>query len=249
MGSGQATFVLDLLGRRYECSASLPLDPAPASRLLPVINAVADLVVDVHSSGANLSCRAGCGACCRQPVPITLAEARRIAALVESLPVDRREIVESRFAAAVKKLRETGMFDILTGAVNPGPDITRTLSYRYFDLAIACPFLEQESCSIYEDRPLRCREYLVTSHPDLCSDPEHQPVATVPIPNRPSDALASIGRGDQSLTPSFIPLTLALEWSALHPDPETRLPAADILRSFLTALASGPPPATAGSHD
>jgi hypothetical protein len=150
------------------------------------------LVVDVHSAGAKLSCRAGCGACCRQPVPITLPAARRIAALVESLPVDRRKIVESRFAAAVERLRETGMFDILTGAVNPGPDITRTLSYRYFDLAIACPFLDRSHVPSTRTALALSR---IPGHlaADLCSDPEHQPVVTVPIPNRPSDALASVG--------------------------------------------------------
>ncbi len=248
METGLVTFTLELLGNEYQCSASLPLDPVPASSLLPVINAVANLVIKAHSSGAGVSCRAGCGACCRQPVPITLAEARRLAALVALFPADRRTLVESRFAAAVRKLRQTGLFEILTGTAKAAPEFTRTLSYRYFDLAIACPFLEAESCSIYEDRPLRCREHLVTSPAALCAAPERQPVVTVPMPNRPSDALASIGRGDQKLNPAFLTLTLALEWSALHPEPETPLPAPGILRNFLAALSSGAPSSPGGSH-
>lgn len=238
MDLGLATFTLDLCGKKHECSVNLPAGPVPVSTLLPVVNAVADLVVHAHSSAKPVSCRAGCGACCRQHVPVTHAEARRISALVASLPPDRKPVVHARFAAAVDKLRETGFFDILTGAADPGPDFIRSLAFRYFDLGIACPFLENESCSIYEDRPLRCREYLVTSPPSLCAAPERQPIKTIPFPNWPSKALASIGRGDESLHPAFLTLTLALEWANLHPEPETPLPAADILRNFLVALSS-----------
>lgn len=238
MDSGLATFTLDLRGNKYECSAGVPVDPVPLSSLLPVINAVADLVVQVHSSGAPVSCRSGCGACCRQHVPVTHSEARRISSLVASLPESRRRIIESRFAAAVSKLHETGLFDILTGAADPGPEYVKSLAFRYFDLGIACPFLENESCSIYEDRPLRCREYLVTSPAALCAAPEGQPVRTIPFSNWPSKALASIGRGDEPLNPPFLTLTLALEWAALHPDAETPLHAPEILRNFLVALSS-----------
>jgi Fe-S-cluster containining protein len=39
---------------------------------------------------------------------------------------------------------------------------------------MACPFLENDSCSIYLDRPIRCREFLVTSDARYCAqlDPE-----------------------------------------------------------------------------
>ncbi len=43
---------------------------------------------------------------------------------------------------------------------------------RYFHLGIACPFLEDESCSIHADRPISCREYLVTSPAVNCADPK-----------------------------------------------------------------------------
>jgi len=238
MDAGRATFTLDLAGNRYECSVRMPAGSVPVSSLLPVINAVADVVVQAHSSGAPVTCRSGCSACCRQHVPVTHSEARHIAALVGSLPPDRRRIVESRFSEAVETLRQTGFFDILTGVADPGPDFVRSLAFRYFDLGIACPFLENESCSIYEERPLRCREYLVTSPASLCAAPENQPIRTVPFPNWPSKALASIGRGDETLNPPFLTLTLALSWTRLHPDPEPPLPAPDILRNFLVALSS-----------
>ncbi len=243
MESGTATFSLQILGKQYDCSAGLPDGPVQASQLLPVLTAVADLVVEAHASeaaskGKIVSCRGGCGACCRQPVPVTHSESWRLAALVASLPAARRAMIEERFKSAVDRLRETGLLDVIEGEAGPDADVSRNLSYRYFDLAIPCPFLEAEWCSIHEDRPMRCREYLATSPAALCSDPEHQPVMTVPVPNRPSDALATIGRGDETRKPAFLPLTLALEWVALQKEAEPALPAPEIFRNILLAFAS-----------
>ncbi len=243
MGSGAATFSLQILGKQYDCSAGLPDGPVQASRLLPVFTAVADLVVEAHSSepaskGKTVSCREGCAACCRHLGPVTKPEAWRLAALVASMLPERRDRIEARFRSAVDRLRETGLLDVIEGKAGPDADVSRNLSYRYFDLAIPCPFLEDEWCSIYQDRPMRCREHLATSPATLCSNPEHQPVETVAIPNRPSNALAAIGRGDETLQPSFLPLVLVLEWAALQQATEPALPAHEILRNFLVAFSS-----------
>ncbi|MEO8777051.1 MAG: YkgJ family cysteine cluster protein [Rhodanobacter sp.] len=34
----------------------------------------------------------------------------------------------------------------------------RQLGIDYLRQGVACPFLEQESCSIYDERPLACRK-------------------------------------------------------------------------------------------
>ena len=46
----------------------------------------------------------------------------------------------------------------------------RELNLEYWALKIACPFLENESCSIYKDRPIACREYLVVTDPKHCAE-------------------------------------------------------------------------------
>ena len=42
------------------------------------------------------------------------------------------------------------------------------MSGRYFAAGIPCPFLEEERCGVYDERPVVCREYAVTSPPELC---------------------------------------------------------------------------------
>ena len=60
-------------------------------RLLPICqqmtHAVVKMSVDtIESDGEAISCKAGCGACCRQAVPISEVEAYQIAELVDAMP-------------------------------------------------------------------------------------------------------------------------------------------------------------------
>lgn len=241
MELGVAKFSLTILGDQYECSASLPDGSVPVSQLLPVIFAITDLVVGVQKDaslqdGDSISCRAGCGACCRQAVPVTRAETWFIAGLVASLDEDRRREIESRFNAALARLEESGLLAIFEGEDISDPDTVRNLSLHYFNLGIPCPFLEDESCSIHEARPLRCREYLVTSPAANCTNPFGLPLKPIPMPVRPSETLAYIGRGDESAPPAFMPLVLALKWVARQREREPTMPAPEILKNFLAAL-------------
>ena len=119
-------------------------------------------VKTAEKSGKSISCKAGCGACCRQLVPITPTEAYNLRDLIESLPEPRRSDIRARFAEARRKLDEAGLLEKLLHPETVGDEL-RAVGMEYFRLGIACPFLEAESCSIYPDRPIACREYLVTS--------------------------------------------------------------------------------------
>src|ERR1044072_10056443 len=53
---------------------------------------------------------------------------------------------------------------------------------RYATLSLACPFLLDDACSIYAERPFVCRQYLVTSAPELCKAPLDNPVRPIKAP-------------------------------------------------------------------
>ena len=152
----------------------MPAGPTRLRQLLPLVQSFADAVVEGAAKGAEeqglkISCKKGCGACCRQAVPISEVEARRIRDVVNELPEPRRSQVRARFAEARRRLAEAGLLDDL---LHPGDWALRgnaSFSLKYFYLGIPCPFLEEESCSIYADRPLTCREYLVTTPAENCA--------------------------------------------------------------------------------
>src|SRR4051794_35228986 len=92
-GSGPTTTTdvrLTVAGRQIHLNLTLPTGPAPLRDLLPVFHGLTNLVVDgaeqdVAWTGERVSCRAGCGACCRQMVPISESEAHALRRLVDDL--------------------------------------------------------------------------------------------------------------------------------------------------------------------
>lgn len=210
--------VLKLGGEPVSIASRVPDGSRTSAELVPVLFPVADAVVGAavraaEAEGRSVSCRAGCGACCRQPVPIAEVEAAHLARVVAALPDSRRAAVEQRFRDALTALDEAGLTDRLRALRElRDPDARQTLAVEYFQLGVACPFLEDESCSIHRDRPLACREYLVTSPADQCAEPSPDAIEMVDVPVKPSVALFRFRRGVAREGARSLVLTLLFDW-------------------------------------
>ncbi len=220
---------LNVGGVRLEFDLTVPTAPVRPTAVLPVLHSLwttieAGLVEDVERQGRRISCGPGCGACCRQLVPISRIEARRLAELLEELPEPRRSAVRNRFAEAIRRLDEAGLLEALRRPESLGADDRLPLGLDYFQLGIACPFLEEESCSIHPDRPLACREYLVTSPAENCANPTRDNIEGVSMPLRLSGKLARFTEASGAGSATWVPLVLAPEWAEAHPDPSPARP-------------------------
>ena len=142
-----------------------------------------------------------------------------IAELVESFPEPRRSQVKARFEDAKKRLEDAGLLEKLREPERWYREGFREFGLEYFRQRIPCPFLEDEACSIYPDRPLTCREFLVTTPAEYRQDPGTKPIRSVKLPMSVGPALAKSGiREDESPAPRWVALVLALEWDATNPD-------------------------------
>lgn len=219
---------------------SVPSAPIQAEAVLPALQQLINTVVDAaeareKTAGREISCRKGCGACCRQLVPISRTEARAMRALIAAQPRDRQAALRQRFAEAGARLRAAGLSEAL---LDPGKRQSRTdrdLSLAYFAQRIPCPFLEEESCSIHPSRPLVCREYLVTSPAEACASPTQDGVRPVPVPKFSVGARAlEDERPKAEAVNDWIPLALVLEKApAKQPRP---LPGPDWVKRFFAAF-------------
>ena len=201
-----------------ELKFTVPEGACAPEALLPDAQALANKVAALGEArarreGLRISCAKGCGACCRQLVPISPTEARHLAALVAAMPPERAAQVRQRFAEALSKMQAAGLLP----HGDPFPD---KLAYREFGLAyfrqgVACPFLHEESCSIHRDRPLVCREYQVTSPPAACAQLGSGEVRQVAVPVRIWSVFS------RSVSPQgtveWMPLIEALQFAAAHP--------------------------------
>lgn len=197
---------------------TVPAKPVKLSRMLPILHKLTNSFVDlgvqaVESQGEKISCKKGCGACCRQPVPIAEVEAFQIAELVENLPEPRRSEVKKRFAEGVEHFKKIKWFERLENCSRETPEELQKLIMEYFGEGIPCPFLVEESCSIHLERPLSCREYLVTSPAENCAKPTPKSVKGIELAFKPSRVLTVIDVSENKKKIPFVTLIYALEWA------------------------------------
>ncbi len=217
----QVTLRLD--GHAGNVTAGVPDRSMSMLELLPVMQDFTGAVVQMaeqvaEREGKSISCCAGCGACCSQLVPIAPVEAIHLERVVDTMPEPRRSAIRKRFAEAIDRLQEAGMLEQLEdvmGADNVDSAERQRIGDDYFRIGLPCPFLEEGSCSIYADRPLICREYLVTSPAVHCERPTPETIDVLPLPAKSARALISLGaeRSSNSLKRRWIPLPLALRFA------------------------------------
>ncbi len=184
-------------------------------------------------AGKPISCRAGCGICCRQRVPIAEFEAHRLRRLVESMPEPRRSEIIARFYASEVRVREAGADVLYDDSEQMSIEEMTRRAGSYFRLMIPCPFLENESCSIYEERPLKCREYLVTSPAANCADPELLPVVGLPQPL--AVYMTTLFLDEESRGPGirWVPLNQLMSWTDSHSPAAPEKTGPELLQEFM----------------
>lgn len=211
---------------------SVPMPPAESTllALLPAARALSHEATALglehaRSQGQQISCRAGCGACCRQLVAISMVEAEALADMVASLEPQRQAIVRQRFADAIERLEQAGLLDpqepkgersVLAEDLGPRAATLQGVSRRYFQLQIPCPFLENESCSIHEERPIVCREHHVTTPAANCAQLFQLSVDRVEPPVRLGEVLARTADRVGGHGSFMVPLVLSLEFAEAH---------------------------------
>ena len=221
-----------------QLNIEIPTGIVPAEGILPALrkvvnDAVAAGVARLPGGEAEVSCRAGCGACCRQLVPVSDIEARALAALVDRQPEPRRTALLTRFEDAARRLDQAGLGEEALAPTRQPMEVQKTLAARYFSQALPCPFLDAESCSIHPERPLVCREYLVTSPAALCATAGHPDIDPVAVPHlstlAPRITAPDTGRRDTMALP------MLFRWLDKNPVAPAPRPAGEWMGRFLAA--------------
>lgn len=221
-------------------TVTVPIEPTTLEPLLPIFQGFLGAMVDravgqAEAAGRAVSCKAGCGACCRQAVPIAPSEARDIAAHVAAMPDDRQRHVRARFAAARQALADAGVDHGPAAFTEATIDDRLTFGMAYFRAGVACPFLEDESCSIHPVRPLACREYLVTSPAENCRWPTMDNVSPVRLGGSLGQAL--IATEAVMMGHGRVLLVDALDWAAANPAPAPEHNGPTLVKAVFDVLA------------
>ena len=222
---------LNTTAGRLTTAVEVPTTFVPVPAILPLMRRLgeeAQALEETRGSEAGLtrSCQKGCAACCRMLVPVSPPEAFSLREFVRSLPIGKQERVAARLAQAKSVLLTHGLWnqlvDLAESSRPPEDDMLEPINQAYYALRMPCPFLENDLCSIYDERPAACRELLVTSPAELCQDMAKNPVVPIPVPVRIGPVLGHLW-GELTSTPHrLIPLPLALDWAEQHGDESHR---------------------------
>lgn len=200
----------------------VPTGFVPVTAIVPLMRRLGEQAQALEernalAAGETISCQKGCAACCRMLVPVSAPEAFALKDMIGALPEARRQATLRKVADAKARLEQAGLLARLTAIAETERQLSdeemEPINRDYYALRMPCPFLENEVCSIYEDRPAACRELLVTSPAELCQDMVRNPVRLLPIPVRMSTALGLLWSDLVGGPLRFIPLPVALEWA------------------------------------
>lgn len=222
---------LTIAGKPIEMQMTVPAKQVKPHRMLPIFQQMTNAFVGIsvqatEESGEKISCAAGCGACCRQPVPISETEIYHIAEVVEAMDEPRKNKIKNRFSESVAHFEKLHWFERMKNCAEmtktETPEVVmksvQSAVMQYFHEGIPCPFLEDESCSIHESRPLSCREYLVTSPAENCSKPTAETVHKIDLLVKPSETMRFVGGTQNFSKIGFLPLIRALELAEKVPE-------------------------------
>jgi len=170
-------------------------------------NSYRSLTKTLSAQGESISCRQGCTHCCYHYVAVSLAQGILIADYLYKRKALLKQFIDNyetwrKDGEAISDSIDRIRIQALMSSV-PTDQImadTRSLSKQYLESNIACPFLADNKCSIYEVRPLSCSNHHSVSPPDCCAPGSQQkPAIRHSMPND-EDLIEMIRLADPRLT-------------------------------------------------
>ena len=232
---------LDILGRQVDFRIRVWKDHARLSDIVPLARTLCTKITDtvvqsIHSDGGRVPCHKGCSACCSYLVPLSVPEAFWLKEEVSAAPAHRRESAWRACLCAARHILSHKCpepFTRETGETSLASPVDRNLvSSWYSNLRLACPFLRNDVCTIYDQRPLACREHFVKDSPEACGD-ECGVAEPLEMPVQVPNVLGQLASELESTSVEAVILPLALVWCEENPERSERTwPAAMMVERF-----------------
>ncbi|MHC4595186.1 MAG: YkgJ family cysteine cluster protein [Planctomycetota bacterium] len=234
---------LDILGKEVNFSIGVGKGQAGLADIVPLARTLCAEIIDVvlesiRGDGGRIPCCKGCAACCsRYLVPLSVPEALRLKEEISAAPGYRRESMSKACLLAARRILSQEPPEPFVGQqaqVSPAsPADLDLVSDWYTGLKLPCPFLYNGVCTIYEQRPLACREYFVNGSAEACRG-QRGIAEVVEMPVQVPNALAQLASELEGTSVEAVILPLALVWCEDNPDRAERTwPAAMMVRRFV----------------
>ncbi len=212
---------LDILGKPVNLRIGVGQGQARLTDIVPLAQAVCTKITDavlerIRSDGGCIPCRKGCSACCSSLVPLSVSEALRLREAILAMPESQRRLMQQScllVAQRILKRKPPKSFVAQTAGTSPNSlDEGNMVASWYRNLNLACPFHYKGVCTIYEQRPLACREHFVKGSARACKGGRGT-AEEVKMPVQMVAALAQLASELEGTGVEAVMLPLVLVWA------------------------------------
>lgn len=213
-------FIIDVSPKMIKLSEIVPLAYEMSSRISEI------LLAECTNEGMIVPCRKGCATCCNYLVPLSIPEAINLKETVLALPEDRKIAIFNSFLNSAKSILQNEKEDLHSMELDQ-------LSRWYSQMNLTCPFLSDNACSIYDKRPVACREHLVTGTNLFCNPAQERDFHKIDLPVSILECLGKLSAELKNTDVEAIMMPLALLWTQENPDSDIETwPSVEIVRRF-----------------
>lgn len=236
---------LDIFGKLLHICIGAENKPVKLSDLIPLARFLSSKIISttkrhITNNGDTIACRRNCSQCCRYLVPLAIPEAMRLTEEVTAMTQWERKFVDESSLLAARRILELTPKNFLEKL---GSSVSETnskdVSDWYRRMNLPCPFLVNNLCTIYEQRPIACREQLVIGSASDCKGEGATPAQPVKMPTSILEALAHLTSELEQTTIHTIMLPFAVFWCRENPEyfKHTWL-ASQLVRRFVNILTT-----------
>ena len=238
---------LDIFGEFLHICIGAENTPAKLSDLVPLARLLSTKITSITrqhitNNGDTIACNPCCSQCCRYLIPLTIPEAMRLTEEVMAMAQSDSTFVNESILLAARCILELTPKDFIEKFTKTELQMCSKLtdiSDWYRQMNLPCPFLLNDLCTIYEQRPIACREHLVIGSASICKADGTNQAQPVQMPISILEALAQLTSELEQTTIEAIILPFAIVWCRKNPEYfKHTWPASQLVRRFINILTT-----------
>lgn len=189
------------------------VDMVPLARTISTKLALT-VLDSLGKNGQYVPCCKGCSACCSCLIPLSVPEVFCLREELLTMPTDdSSRVLPSCLKTAERILDNFPQTFCSEDFCSKGQSSIGQINKWYAGLELVCPFLSEGLCSLYEQRPLACREHIVTDSVFFCKADHKGEPNVVQMPVSILEVLGLLTAELEQSDVEAIMLPLAFAWA------------------------------------
>ncbi len=234
---------LDIYGEPVQFRIGVEDTQARLADIVPMARSLSARIIqsvqtNLEGNGLAVPCDRGCVVCCHYLTLLSVPEAFRIMDEIIQMPQEQFNNIKQYCLKIAepyqKQLSKYRGFDKSFNANTISEQQLMEIAEWYFDKKLPCPFLKDELCTIYAQRPIVCREYLVAGSVLQCRAKDDDAARKVRVPVLIANALTFLANDLEHKGQERVAVPCLFDWHEANIKRRNRTwPAVTMVKRFV----------------